>query len=213
MASNAPIALSPYLLVVRIILFLVFVPAGIQSIAMTTFTGAEADRVRELRERSTSEPQLVEPEATPTSLQATNQQTVDDSYPARKLYATAVRMEDMGWNNPELLAWIGALCQLIGGALLLPGLLTRVWGFALCVVMGAMFIVTSWPLVNDSVTTFLYLEPAAANQVGIHLALFGLSLAMLVCGGGGMSLDRLIFGKSAKQVVHFESDKDEESEA
>ena len=213
MASPAPIALGPYLFLVRIILFVVLVPAGIQNLSMTTYEGIDAERVRNLREGAPTTPQLVEPESSQTSLSATEPKADADGYPARRLYTIALRMEDMGWDNPGLLAWIGALTQLIGGGLLLPGLLTRILGLALCVVVGALFVLGSWPLIGGSPTAFLHLDRLAANQVGLHLCLFGLSLAMVVCGAGGMSLDRLIFGKSRPRTVDLDAlDDDEDHE-
>ena len=210
MASPAPIALGPYLLLVRVILFLVLVPAGIQNLSMMTFEGVDADRVRQLREGAPTTPQLVQPESTPVDLAGTNQQAEAEEYPARRLYTIALRMEDMGWDNPGLLAWIGALTQLIGGGLLLPGLMTRVWGLALSVVVGALFVLGSWPLVGGSLTAFIHLDRLAANQVGLHLCLFGLSLAMVVCGGGGISIDRLIFGKPRRRTFDLVTEDDAE---
>ena len=48
MSNRAPLALSPALLAVRILLFLVFLPNGIQDLGMVEYTGVEADKVRRL---------------------------------------------------------------------------------------------------------------------------------------------------------------------
>ena len=48
MSNRAPLALSPALLAVRILLFLVFLPNGIQDLGTVEFTGADADKVRRL---------------------------------------------------------------------------------------------------------------------------------------------------------------------
>jgi uncharacterized membrane protein YphA (DoxX/SURF4 family) len=209
MIARAPIALTPYLLLVRIVLFLAFVISGVQEIGMVDYTGEEANRVRRLESPPESTPRLIDAEATSTA--SFNGQD-DEAYQARALYRIAIRMEDAGWSSPVLLAWIVTLTQLVGGALLLPGLLCRFWGFGLSVVTGAGFVLTSWPLVNTSALTFVKLPPADFNQVMFHLGFFALTLGILVCGGGGISLDRMIFGGNRARMddLHEIDDFDEE---
>ena len=48
MSSRSPLALSPALLVVRILACVAFLPAGIQDLAMMEFTGEDAAKVRRL---------------------------------------------------------------------------------------------------------------------------------------------------------------------
>jgi uncharacterized membrane protein YphA (DoxX/SURF4 family) len=194
MASPVPAALGHYLFLVRIILFVVLLPAGIQNLSMATYEGTSAQRIGNLKERAPEMLQRVERE-TAQILAATPPQANADGYQARRLYTLALRMEDMGWDHPDVLAWIGALTQLFGGGLLLLGLMTRIWGFSLCVVVSALFVLDSWPLIAASPTSFLHLDKLAANQVGLHLCLFGLSLAMVVSGAGKMSLDGMIVSK------------------
>lgn len=78
--------------------------------------------------------------------------------------------------------WMGAaaVAELIGGALLLLGLLTRVGAFLIACVMLVAVIGVHWP------SGFF-----ASNQgYEYPLALFGMSLALLISGGGMVSIDR-----------------------
>ncbi len=207
MVARAPIALTPYLFVVRLILFLVFVPAGIQSLSMIEFTGQEAAGIRRLATPPQTAPGFVDDSATPSSL---NNQPDDENYRARALYRGALQLENAGWSSPVLLAWIGTLIQLVGGALLLPGLFCRVWGFGLCVVLVATFILNSWPLLANASWSALQMESNQFNQIASQLALFGLALGMLICSGGNFGLDRLIFGGKRRAPVEFEPEDEEE---
>ena len=210
MVARAPIALTPYLLVVRVILFLVFVPAGIQSLAMVDFTGEEAESIRRLRTPPASAPTPVDSTATPSSLTA---QEDSGTYQAQALYRGALQLENAGCSSPVLLAWIATLIQLIGGGLMLPGLFCRVFGFAIAVVVGMTFILDSWPLLAESPWPILKLESGQFDQITSQLALFALALGMLVCSGGNFSLDRLIFGSSHRSRsghVHETEDIEEE---
>ena len=208
MAARAPIALTPYLLVVRLILFVVFVPAGIQSLSMVEFTGTEAEGIRRLVEPPQTTPSLIETEATPTSSLVPVSR--EDTFKARALYHGALQLENAGWSSPVLLAWIGSLIQLVGGALLLLGLFCRVWGFGLCIVMAATFILNSWPLLAASPWPTFQIESSQFNQIASQLALFGLALGMLICSGGNFGLDRLIFGGHRRADVAFEAETAEE---
>jgi uncharacterized membrane protein YphA (DoxX/SURF4 family) len=207
MAARAPIALTPYLFVVRLILFVVFVPAGIQSLSMVEFTGTEAEGIRRLAEPPQTTPSLIETEATPTSLVRVGR---EDTFTARALYHGALQLENAGWSSPVLLAWIGSLIQLVGGALLLPGLFCRVWGFGLCIVMAASFILNSWPVLAASPWPTFQIESAQFNLIASQLALFGLALGMLICSGGNFGLDRLIFGGHRRAEVAYEAETAEE---
>jgi uncharacterized membrane protein YphA (DoxX/SURF4 family) len=207
MVARAPIALTPYLFVVRLILFLIFVPAGIQSISMIEFTGQEAEGIRRLVAPPQTTPSLIDDTVTPSSLELRED---DESYSARSLYRGALQLENAGWSSPVLLAWIGTLIQLIGGALLLPGLFCRIWGFGLCVVLVATFILNSWPLIASSPWPTYQIDSTQFNQIASQLALFGLALGMVVCSGGNFGLDRLIFGRNRSAPIEFESENMEE---
>jgi len=81
--------------------------------------------------------------------------------------------------------WLGAaaLGELIGGALLLLGLLTRVGAFLIVCVMLTAIIGKLWPA---------FFAPAGME---LALACLGGALALLIAGGGQLSADRLIGGR------------------
>ena len=213
MYARAPLAFSPYLLITRILLFVVFLPAGIHEVSNVEFTGPDAERVRRFIEPTSAEPKLIEPSTTPITLVSSQGDDAGpDTVTARALYRDALLFEDAGWSNPVLLAYIDALLQLLGGSLLLVGLLSRLWGFGLCVVTGVSFALGSVPLLQESVWSIFHLGPNDMNQVAAQLGLFGLALGIMVCGPGAYSLDRLIFGKAAGHRRHEEIHDDEDDD-
>ncbi|HYW72008.1 MAG TPA: DoxX family protein [Pyrinomonadaceae bacterium] len=79
-------------------------------------------------------------------------------------------------------AWMGAaaFAELIGGVLVLLGLFTRVGAFLIvCVMLTAIFGVL-WP------------RFFAPEGMELALAFLGIALALLILGGGQLSVDRLI---------------------
>ena len=77
--------------------------------------------------------------------------------------------------------WLGAaaISELLGGILVMLGLLTRVGAFLLiCVMLTAMR--TQWP-------TFF---PPAGMELA--MAMLAMSVALLISGGGQVSVDRMI---------------------
>ena len=85
--------------------------------------------------------------------------------------------------------WMGAaaLSELIGGILILLGLFTRLGAFLLvCVMLTAMFAV-HWK--NG------FFLNATAPGIEYTVALLGMTLALLIAGGGQASVDRMIAGR------------------
>ena len=73
-----------------------------------------------------------------------------------------------------------ALAELIGGLLVLTGLMTRVGAFLIaCVMLTAMF----------GVHWGAFFLP---KGIEFTVALLGISIALLIAGGGQASLDRLL---------------------
>jgi putative oxidoreductase len=82
-------------------------------------------------------------------------------------------------------AWMGAaaFAELIAGLLLILGLFTRVGAFLIvCVMLTAIFGVL-WP------------KFFAPEGMELALAFLGTALALLILGGGQLSVDRLIAGR------------------
>ena len=94
------------------------------------------------------------------------------------------------------IAWTIALVELIGGALLMVGLLTRFWALFMVVVLGLLFWVVSAGMF--SMNPFAWLDaPLAFYTLYLQLAGMVLALGLLVSGGGRMSVDQFLFGRPA----------------
>lgn len=78
-----------------------------------------------------------------------------------------------------------ALSQLIGGALLVLGLFTRLGAFMIICVMTTAMIGVHW-------SNGFFLHPNAPDGIEFNVALVGMALALLISGGGLASADRLI---------------------
>jgi len=84
-------------------------------------------------------------------------------------------------------AWLwmaaAALGELIGGALILLGLLTRVGAFLITCIMLTVIIGVLWP------------RFFAPDGMELAVAFLGMALALLITGGGQASIDRMIGGR------------------
>jgi putative oxidoreductase len=84
--------------------------------------------------------------------------------------------------------WLGAaaISELLGGILVLLGLLTRVGAFLIiCVMVTA--IATQWPA---------FFAPAGME---LAISMLAMSLALLIAGGGRVSVDRMIGGNRSNR--------------
>ena len=92
----------------------------------------------------------------------------------------------MGVPMAEIVGPLVALVEFFGGLALITGLLTRLAGFGLAIVMlGAMLI------------AHLPAGFFAPNGVEFPLSLFGASIALLLTGAGAFSLDAMISRRGA----------------
>lgn len=93
-----------------------------------------------------------------------------------------------GFMKPAWL-WMGAsaFAELIGGILVLTGLLTRVGAFLIiCVMLTAMF----------GVHWGAFFAPQGIEYT---LALMGMALALLIAGGGLLSLDQILLNARGRR--------------
>jgi uncharacterized membrane protein YphA (DoxX/SURF4 family) len=140
------------------------------------------------------EPVVVEP--TPTPQPASQGVGASSVAPvkARRLYRVAVLLEEHGWPRslkPDWMAWAAAGTEAIGGALILIGLFSRVWGLGLAITMGVAFWMTSFSGVQEY--GFFSMPVEVSNQVFAQLGLFVLAAGVAMTGAGAMSLDRALF--------------------
>ena len=100
------------------------------------------------------------------------------------------------------LAWAAAVTELGAGVLLLIGLFSRLGGLAVAWVMGVAIWLTGIGPALQSGDAFLGFLPqpdlfmSEYKDLFFQLALFAMGLAIAFSGGGMLSLDRWIFGKS-----------------
>ena len=202
MSNRAPLALSPALLVIRILLFLAFLPNGIQDLGMVEFSGAQAGKVRRLLNPVPDQPQSAEPQVQTAGMhQSTAEPSAEENMEEppikeRALFKKAILIEATGLGSPLLFAWLVVLVQIVGGSLLLLGLLSRVWALGLCVITAGNFVMLTMPTI--CATPMMFFSPSGDQVIQIlgasQLGLFGCSLLILFCGPGAFSMDRLLFG-------------------
>ncbi len=100
------------------------------------------------------------------------------------------------------LAWAAAITELVAGVLLLVGLFSRLGGLAVAWVMGVAIWLTGIGPAIQSGNAFLGFLPQPDlimthyHDLFFQLALLVMGLAIAFSGGGMLSLDRFIFGKS-----------------
>ncbi len=132
---------------------------------------------------------------------------------ARKLYGIALMLHNAGHPRPVLFAWLATVTEVVGGALLLVGFMSRFWATGLAIAMVYAFILTSWAsltgLVDPPVAGFPGIWAAVRNFGGLdfhqqisafhQISSFALAFTVMLCGAGMLSLDRIIFGSRHKK--------------
>jgi putative oxidoreductase len=102
----------------------------------------------------------------------------------------------MGVPMAEIVGPLVALVEFFGGLALIAGLLTRLAGFGLAIVMlGAMLI------------AHLPAGFFAPNGVEFPLALFGAALTLVLAGAGAFSLDTMISRRGAPIALRAEENR------
>jgi uncharacterized membrane protein YphA (DoxX/SURF4 family) len=132
--------------------------------------------------------------------------STDGTYQALGLYKVAVTLHDAGWQYAYYLAWATAMLELIGGALLLIGLFSRVWGLGLAITMALAFHIMSMDAFIEAPFEIARKLDGGAmfHMVYAQLALFVLAFGIFITGPGPLSLDRAIFRRSAPDDVEIE---------
>ena len=106
--------------------------------------------------------------------------------------AGAGRFAKIGFDHPEFWALFTGSFEIICGALILIGLLTRMAAIPLLVIMLVAFITTKYPLLINK--GFL----ALAHDYRTDFAMTLLLLFLIYYGGGRHSLDKRFFSGHAK---------------
>jgi len=114
----------------------------------------------------------------------------------RGLYTLALLVDRARIPFPTEVAWAVAGIQLVGGACVLLGLFSRVWGLLMSLILAALFVMTSMPIIKTQGAFSLGAEQQ--NLVLAQLGLLVLALGAFLVGPGAMSLDRAIFRGSKR---------------
>ncbi|MCZ6734419.1 MAG: DoxX family protein [Planctomycetota bacterium] len=118
---------------------------------------------------------------------------------AKSLHHITVMLVDSGLDwKPGLMAWAGVLTELFGGALILIGLLSRLWGLGLAVVMGCAFYLTTWVAIGEH--GWFSLPVSDFNAMFTQLGLFVLAFGVLLTGPGAVSFDRALFRRAKPET-------------
>lgn len=96
----------------------------------------------------------------------------------------AQMMSKQGAPMPEVLGWAAAVAEFVGGALILVGFLSRIWGIGQVVVMIV------------AIATVHGVKTFKVSEGGFEfcLALLLMALAIVISGPGKISLDQAFFG-------------------
>jgi putative oxidoreductase len=110
-------------------------------------------------------------------------------------------VDKFGLPYPAHQAWLAGLTEFLGGILIFVGLLSRLWGLGLAVVMGMAFYMTSL----DKLGTYFNMEDVGQfNMLFCQLGLFVMAFGVFLTGPGRLSLDQMLFGRSSpppQQVI------------
>ncbi|HWB18885.1 MAG TPA: DoxX family protein [Phycisphaerales bacterium] len=127
---------------------------------------------------------------------ATSQPVVTHKvHKATAMYHVALLLDHYNWPAPKWQALLAAVTELVGGALLLVGFLTRVWGLGLSISMGVAFYLVTMRTNNLFGTMPLDFahDLAKFNTMFCQLGLFVLAFGLFLAGAGPLSLDRWLF--------------------
>jgi len=108
--------------------------------------------------------------------------------------ALMLKQQGLAAGYESLLAYVAAYTELVGGALILVGLFSRLWGLALAFTMGVAFYMTSWQgLTADAGVSAFLSSPMNSSTMFIQLSLFVLAFGVFLTGAGAASIDRMLF--------------------
>jgi putative oxidoreductase len=185
-------------LLARLLLCVAFLPSGWHhAMNWTEFQGTEAQRLRELGVASavthvaneTTVQLKGEPQPTsPTEFTAVLQ--------ARSLHELTLEFDAKGMPRPFIAAWTISVIELLGGAMLLIGLFSRIWAAGIAFWAIALFGLSG--LIQNGLWNDLWTTTAAARASTLGLLTIAtLALGIVFKGAGSFSLDAMIFRRGA----------------
>lgn len=97
-----------------------------------------------------------------------------------------------GYGIPAVLGYVAAYAELVGGAFLILGFLTRLDAFLLACTMGVAAFVVKLPDALYEVQAGQIKFFAAMRGMETELALLAMTIALLIMGAGRISLDAVM---------------------
>lgn len=114
----------------------------------------------------------------------------------RGLYWMTLQADRARIPFPIEVAWAVAGVKLVGGACMVLGLFSRVWGVLMATIVATLFVMTGMHVIKaGGAGAFFRFTPDQSNMVFAQLGLFVLALGTFLVGPGALSLDRAIFRK------------------
>ena len=129
-----------------------------------------------------------------------------DMYTTSQMHHVTLMVHALGWPAPVWLGRLTAFTELIGGALLAVGLFSRLWGFALAIVMAVAIYMTSLPELQQIDFKLFAMGDKEFSTFIVQSALFVLAFGVALTGAGPLSLDRFLFG-GRETVVEVDVEK------
>jgi uncharacterized membrane protein YphA (DoxX/SURF4 family) len=112
---------------------------------------------------------------------------------AKRMHIVTLLLDQKGWPQPTVFAWVATLTELVGGSLLLLGLFSRLWGLLLAGALCVWFYLTSFDALQMKGWSLFNLTVPEYNRLFCQAGLFVLALGIFLTGPGPLSLDRLLF--------------------
>lgn len=138
-------------------------------------------------------PTIIDPNPAP----ATTEPLPPGKYKAQALHGITLMLDSNNFPYPVWQARLAAFTELIGGAMLLLGLFSRIWGLGLAIAMGVAFYLVS--MKTNGIFTMdpriFATEPMRSSTAFVQLSLFVLAFGVFLTGAGPLSLDRMLFGR------------------
>lgn len=140
---------------------------------------------------------------TTTAPAAAGQTLPPGMYKAQALHHVTLMLDANNFPYPVWQARLAAFTELVGGAMLLLGLFSRIWGLGLSIAMGVAFYLVSNKMNNVlgvDPRTLADTNPMAMATASLQVSLFVLAFGILLTGAGPLSLDRMLFGGGGDEL-------------
>jgi len=124
------------------------------------------------------------------------------NYRGKEMHRLMLLLDAKHFPQPRWMAMLAAYTELIGGAMLLIGLFSRVWGLGLAIAMGVAFYLTTMPQGIFHMYPWTFAEDLLHFQSAyLQVSLFVLAFGIFLTGPGPLSLDRILFGGSGEEPL------------